>query len=294
MKPFYLVETTTRDKLIHQGIFYRPENPGKKALLWVHGLTSTFYGSIFPYETLVSQCEKNGLGFAAFNNRGHDGITSIKKEDHRKTTGYHQINGGAGFEIFKETIYDIDAGISFLIRRGFTQIILLGHSTGANKVCYYAGSEKDKRVVGVILASPTSDRLNQKDKTKLAKDLQYMQELVNKGQGNELQIGLSFFPMTPKRYLSLFTPNSLEDQFDYGDPRPRMKYFSKIKQPLLVILGSFDESLDRPAKEVINVFDSYQNSSSYKSVIIKDATHGYTGKEKEFVQHLFDWITSLG
>ena len=293
MKPFYLVETITRDKLMHQGIFYRPENPGKKALLWVHGLTGNFYGSISLYETLVDQCEKKGLGFAAFNNRGHDGITSIKKADLRKTTGYDRINGGAGFENFKETIYDIDAGISFLIRQGFTQIILCGHSTGANKVCYYAGKQKDKRVTSIILASPTSDRLNQKDKIKLAKDLQYMQELVDKGQSNQLQVGFNFFPMTPKRYLSLFTPNSWEDQFDYGDPRPRMKCFSKIKYPLLVTLGTLDESLDRPAKEVINVFDSYQNSSNYKSVIIKGATHGYTGKEKEFTQTVIDWVHKL-
>lgn len=293
MKSFYLVETVTKDKLIHQGIFIKPKKPGERALLWVHGLTSTFYAGINQLEIIADECEKAGIGFAAFNNRGHDAITSIKKVDHRKPAGYSRVDGGAGFENFKDTTHDIDAGINFLVQHGFHQIILCGHSTGANKVCYYAGSKKDNRVAGVILASPTSDRLNQKDKFKLEKDLQAMQELTNRGKGNALVTGIHYYPVSPRRFLSLFTPNSLEDQFDYGDGRPRLKYFSKIKQPLLVTLGSLDESLDRTAKQVIEVFDTYQHSTNYKSVIIKNATHGYTGKEKEFVQTIINWINRL-
>ena len=71
----------------------------------------------------------------------------------------------------------------------------------------------------------------------------------------------------------------MEDQFDYGDPRPRMKYFSKITKPLLVLVGSEDEYLDRPAKKFIEVFDTYQHSTKYKSVVIPNATHGYTDLE---------------
>lgn len=295
MKPFYLVETVTQDKLIHQGIFFAPKEKSRRAILWVHGLTSAFYHNQPLIHAITSECDKNNFGFAAFNNRGHDIITGLKKEDKRKPKGYTRINGGAGVENFKDSIFDIQAGIDFLVKQGFKEIIVIGHSTGANKVCYFAGSKKNlPNVSGVILASPVSDRLDPAvNKIKLAQDLIQMQELVNQEKGDELLTGVHFFPTTPKRFLSSFSPNSLEDQFDYGDPRPRMKYFSKIKKPLLVLVGSKDEYLDRPVKKFMEVFDTYQHSTNYESAIIPHATHGYTDQENQVAQIIVSWVKSI-
>lgn len=84
MKQFYLAEIVTKDKLIHQGLFYKPTNLGKKAILWVHGLSSTFYGNTKLLEAFGEYCEKEGIGFAVFNNRGHDVVTGIKKTIRKK------------------------------------------------------------------------------------------------------------------------------------------------------------------------------------------------------------------
>ena len=170
MKLFYLVETVTRDKLIHQGLFYRPKNPGKKAILLVHGLTSTFYGGIKLLEALADECENAGFGLATFNNRGHDMITGIRKVDRRKPKGYGHMIGGAGYENFKDCIYDIEAGVDFLANQGFSEIIITGSSTGANKVCFYASKTKNPHVLGFVLASPSSDRLTITDKNRLEKN----------------------------------------------------------------------------------------------------------------------------
>ena len=293
MKPFYLVETVTRDKLIHQGLFYRPKNPGKKAILLVHGLTSTFYGGIKLLEALADECENAGFGLATFNNRGHDMITGIRKVDRRKPKGYGHMIGGAGYENFKDCIYDIEAGVDFLANQGFSEIIITGSSTGANKVCFYASKTKNPHVLGFVLASPSSDRLTITDKNRLEKNLLQMQDFVNQGKSDELQIGYHFFPLTPKRYLSLFIPNSLEDTFDYGDPRPRLTYFSRIRKPLLVILGEIDESLDRSPEKVLSVFAECQTSVNYKSVIIPGSLHGFDGKEARLVKIIVAWVKNL-
>lgn len=75
MKQFYLTEIVTRDKLIHQGVFFKPKKPGKRALLWVHGLTDNFYGDVSLYEEFSKLADKTGIAFAVFNNRGHDVVT---------------------------------------------------------------------------------------------------------------------------------------------------------------------------------------------------------------------------
>lgn len=294
MNKFSLVEIVTSDKLIHQGIFFKPSKPRELALLSVHGLSSNFYGNISFLEVLAEFCEKNGVAFASFNNRGHDMIAGLRKMDQRKPKGYAHKIGGAGYEKFNECIYDIEAGVDFLKIQGFKKVIVIGHSTGANKVCYYGAKSKNNNVSGFVLVSPVSDRLDPSlNSLKRQQDLSKMQEMVNLGKGDELLTNYHYFPLTPQRYLSLFSENSQEDVFDYGDPRPRMSCFSKIKKPLLVILAGSDELIDRPIKQIKQVFDYLQKSSNYKSVIIPHALHSFNNQESELAKQIIGWSKSL-
>ena len=294
MKPVYLVETVTKDKLIHQGIFFKPRKSTKRALLWVHGLSSTVYSNTKLLNEFSEQCEKEGFGFASFNNRGHDSLTGIKKRDKRQPKEYTRISGGAGFEDFKDSALDINAGINFLVQQGFNEVVVVGHSSGANKVCYYAGTKKDSRVTGVILAGPLSDRLNKDiDREKLQKDLNHMRQLIKHGKGDELVLGYHFFPMTPRRFLSIFSPYSAEDIFDYGDKKPKLNAFSRIKKPLLIVVGEKDENLDRPVERVLSVYKEHTTSARFASAIIPNGLHSFNGKEKELVATIIDWVRLL-
>jgi len=259
---FELAEITTKDRLIHQGIFLRPERAGKKALLWIHGLTGKFYGDPTLMNLFAEECAKNNMAFAAFNNRGHDIISSMRKEREYVTIG-------AGNEIFEESIFDIDAAISYLGHQGFDQIILAGNSTGANKTCYYAGSTQDQRVVGVVLAGPISDRLSVR---------------LN------ATIPMGF---TAVRVQSLMSPNSTEDVFNYGDETHVLTTFQNITAPTLVVLAGNDEFVDRPIETIRKAFDTHTGSKQYRSVIIPDATHGYEGKQQELVRTVVDWAAGL-
>lgn len=294
MRQFYLAEITTKDKLVHQGLFFKPSHKGEKAILWVHGLTSNFYGNIALLESFAAVCEKMGFGFASFNNRGHDMITGIKKVDRRKSKGYTSTTGGSGYEEFIQCDYDIDAGIEFLVHQGYSNVVIAGHSTGANKVCYVAGRRNDSRVIGVVLVSPISDRLvPQKPPSSRSEELLAMNRLIDKGKGDILLLNKHFFPISARRYISLFSPNSQEDTFDYGNPQPMMKYFSNIKKPLLVIFGENDESRDRPMKRIQKVFDVRTKSIRYSSNLIKDGFHTFYGKEEELVSRILHWSASL-
>jgi alpha-beta hydrolase superfamily lysophospholipase len=294
MKQYYLAEIITKDNLIHQGIYFEPKQKSDIALLWVHGLSSNFYFGFGLYEFLIDEISGLNFGFASFNTRGHDSIAGLKKKDASNEKGYLRVLGGAGYEIFSDCKYDIDAGISFLIKQGYKKIILCGHSTGANKVCYYSGLKIDQRIAGVILTSPTSDRLSlAKTDKKIQINIRRMKHMVEKGKGDFLVNNLTFMPLTPKRYISLYDKNTCEDVFDYGDKHPKLKYFGNIDQPLLVLMGENDETVDRPVMDIQKVFDKHHKSKNYNSVIIPGATHGFDGKEKEFAETIIDWIKTI-
>lgn len=293
MKPFFLVETTTKDGLIHQGIYFEPKKKSKRAILWIHGLTGRFYGDTVMMNELAEASGKQGYGFAAFNTRGHDMVASIHKKDTRKPSGHSYLTRGAAYEKFEESVFDIDAGITFLVNKGFSEVIVIGYSTGANKACYFFAKERNPHAVGVVLAGPISDRLDVDiDQKKLKKDLEKMQKLVQAGKGDELS-AFHQFPMTPKRFISLLGTHTAEDTFDYGDKIPKLTSFSAITKPLLVIIGAVDEYADRPVADIIKTFDRYQRSRNYKSVLLPGCAHGFEPKEKEAVESMIKWIKSI-
>lgn len=286
----YLTEITIKDGLIHQGIFFKPKTPRKRALLWIHGLTSNFYGNVKRIDTVVTACEKNGIGFASFNNRGHDMFASTHKVDPQKRSVYSYVTIGSGNEAFEECIDDIDAGIEFLVKEGFTEIFLVGSSTGANKAAFYSSTRKHKNLKGVVLLSPISDRLF----AGIAwYKIVYLKILVALGLGEKIISSGSYFPGTPKRFLSLITPKSPEDIFDYGDAEPCLVQFSKISIPILLLLGGADTLADRSIETIKMQYDTHQKSSLYKSHILADANHGFDGIEKELIELIMHWIKEV-
>ncbi|MCL4360289.1 alpha/beta fold hydrolase [Patescibacteria group bacterium] len=294
MALYELAEIVTKDNLVHQGIVSPPKKPGNKALLWVHGLTGRFYGDVKLIDGLADSLNRAGIGFAAFNNRGHDIIANIHKRTDSKG-GCDHVMIGAAYEVFEESVYDIEAGIAFLSGKGFSEIVIAGHSTGANKVCYYAAeSGDDPRVGGVILAGPMSDRLSEKtDKKGYEEHLGIIKDLLAKGRGDALLTMAHRFPVSARRAWSLLAPNTPEDVFNYGDTEHVLEAFSTITKPLLVTLAGGDETADRPIDEIQKVFDTHTGSKRYKSVIIPETTHGYEGKEREFVNVVIDWMDAV-
>lgn len=298
MKQFYLAEIVTKDTLVHQGLFFHPSRKatdGKpsKAILWVHGLTDNFYGDLGMIEVFVDSLGEYGWAVASFNTRGHDIVTSVKKIDSASPKGHTSLTIGSGYEIFSDCIFDIDAGISFLAEQGFGDVVIAGASTGANKVCYYAGTTKDPRVAGVLLVSPISDVPIEVKSAQYKVNVKRMKTLVKQGKGEMLFDGVSYLPLTPARYLSLFESGGTEDVFDYYRENPKLTAFSRIKQPLCVVLAGADEYSDRPVAEIAAVYRVYQRSKQYHEIIIPDAFHSYGGKEQEVVGAILRWIREL-
>ncbi len=292
MAEFLLRDITASDGLVHQGIYTKPQKPGKKALLWVHGLTGRFYGNVTMMETFAQECAKRGFGFASFNNRGHDVLSGARRKDAKSERGYTYATIGSGVEKFEESVLDIRAGIDFLASEGFKEIFVVGNSTGANKACYYAMTQRDSYLGGVVLLSPTSDRLSPKSHPRWWKRLHF-QLLIALGKGDEIVVGHDFFPGTPRRFLSLITAKSDEDIFDYGDENNRLSRFSSIHTPICIAFGENDEHRDRPVADIKKIFDAHTNAKRYKSFIVRSASHGFDGKEDVLATTVINWIATV-
>lgn len=281
---FDLVEVITKDGLPLTGIMAKPKNNCDTVLFWVHGLTSNFYSNQKLLNSIAKQVLSEDIAFASFNNRGHDMVSGFKRAVRvGESNEYNYVNIGAGYEVFEECVLDLEAVINYLISLGYKKIFLAGHSSGANKASYFQGKLNNNHVNGVILLSPMSDRLISAGTEKTNISLNLALDLISKNQEQQLRDDLGFFPMTPKRFLSLNQPQSAEDQFGYGDIPTHMPEFSQIKTPLLVVFAEDDEYKDRPVQQIKEIFDKTTTSLRYTSEIIFGSNHSFDSKNEELI-----------
>lgn len=125
------------------GLFVPPR--GELTIIHVHGKCGNFYQNDF-IKAMLSMFEQVGIGFLAFNNRGHDCIA----EGYR--AGKVEYVGGS-VERFADCLVDIDAAVAF-VRRYTGRIIIQGHSNGAEKALHYSLARPDA-VDGIALLSPS-------------------------------------------------------------------------------------------------------------------------------------------
>lgn len=315
MIPVLLTRIKTRDNVSLHGIIVRPHRKNRKsktAIIWIHGLGSNFSGSQILVKELSAQCTKNNIAYFKFNTRGHD----IANRD----AGRKKNLQGSGFERFEDCVSDIRAMIKEARRLGYQNIILAGHSTGANKALYYLFKTKDPAVKGLLLLGPVNDIAAGRKKfgaPGLARGIALAERIAEKNAENLMPQQYGIF--TARRFLSMFQPGGAEDAFPYLDRRAKWKELRDIRIPVAVIFGSRDEYLDpvrspsrlrrdgsrprrltsngvdRPAQKIIDLFRAHAPlAKSFSGIIINGADHGFKSKEKELTQAIIRWIKQNG
>lgn len=302
MIPILLTKIKTSDGIILDGIYVPPKpksvssslprgglgkgqrRDSKTALIWVHGLSSRFYSGQTLIKELSGRCANHRIGYLKFNTRGHDIVVRGAKKPL-----------GSAFEKFEDSKYDLRAMIRYARKLGYQNIILAGHSTGAQKSVYYLWRTKDKAVKGLILAGPVSDLTAGElkfGKRGLRKGIFVAQKILKKNRRGLMPHKYGI--LTAARFLSLFKPGSAEDIFPYHNPKAKWKELKSIRAPIAVIFGSREEYADRPVKNLIEIFrKNAESTKSFSGVIIKGAKHSFRGKEKEVSHSIIKWIKEI-
>lgn len=281
MIPAHVIEIVTPKKFLLNGLWFGTRKP-KSTIIWVHGLASSAFSKLPIVEKLVD----SDTAVLTFNNRGHDVVTRVLQFMGKKKT--KKLLAGGAHEVFTDCIDDIQGAIAFAKKQGAKKIYLAGHSTGAQKSAYFA-AKVGKGIDGVILLAPMSDYAGavHVDPAAVARGTCVAQKLLKEGKKHTIVPG---WWMDAQRFLSLHTPESLEEIFSYANPGKKPRIYQAVTTPLLVLLPEEDEYRDRPMREIAAWFKASQKSRRFGITVFPKAEHSFSGVEAEVADTIKQWI----
>lgn len=291
MKPHQLIEARTRDGLTLPGVLFEPVRRRRAAVIWVPGLGGPFTSHLERTNELARQLNVHGIAFGIFNTRGSYTVAHLKAKRGKKLK---RIPAGVAFERFRDCILDLDAMVHEVKSLGYRKVFLAGHSTGANKVAYYL-SHTGKKVAGAVLLGPVSDipGLRKDFGKKFKRLLQVAKQLVRRGRGDELlprSLAGSWF-WSADRFVSIAAPKQAEDTFPYYDAGRKFPWVRNWRVPLMVVLSSRDEFLDRPTAAFQHAFNKQcAHLIDYQFQLIRGADHGFSEHHAELARCLTNWV----
>lgn len=288
--PVHLTQVTTVDGIELAGVVVEPRTRKKRvALIWLHGLTSSFDSGQRLMGELSAYCKGQGIGYFKFNTRGHHLV------DYGSSRIKRLAFVGATHERFQDSLKDIRAVIALAKRRGYRRIILAGHSTGAQKALYYAVRAHDPSVIAVLLAGPASDIAGELQKIRPSALLQRVALAKRRAikHPDEL-VPTSWGPWSNARYVSLFTPGSVEEVFPYHRLGGNWTFLRRVRVPVFMISGEHDQYLTAPAKVLMEKFATIAVSTKqFTGVVVPGANHGFHGQHRAVVQAIATWLPTV-
>ncbi len=285
-----LVRVNTADKLILDGCIFLPENKTDKIIINVHGVAHNFYLPGFIWH-MAKKYNDSGWSFLSMNNRGHDYVNETRLVTPKEK--YRII--GSTREDFKDSVLDIKAYVDFAIKKGYKKIVLQGHSLGAAKIAYYTAKSLDKRVNGLVFASPVDHvaLFNTKERAKYNEELlKKAIESVKKKRKTLIPIKVVYedtMLISPETYISLAMEKGISDIFNVRDEKAP-SLLSKIRIPILAFLSKEEFSFKGTRNTLEIIKSKAVNCTDFTYSIIPGSSHTYSGHEEEVAKLVSKWL----
>ncbi|MBI2032373.1 MAG: alpha/beta hydrolase [Candidatus Levybacteria bacterium] len=182
--------------------------------------------------------------------------------------------------------------MDFAEKKGFSEIVLQGHSLGCSKVVYYFVKTLDKRISKLVLASP-SDMVGLFESPSDHKNLLSLsKKMLLEGKGDEFLPKLiwGWYSLSAKTYLDFSERDNPIDIFNTYD-KNKESVLAKIKIPVLAFLGEKDDAAILPIKEALAVIKKKaKNAPRFDTEVIEGAPHSYFGHEQEVADLIINWV----
>jgi pimeloyl-ACP methyl ester carboxylesterase len=294
--PARLVHFDATDGVGLAGLLYEPKRESQRALIWLHG---TGGASIFDAKRtnlLARELVARGFAFFPFNNRGAHLLRSLRKKKRR-------IGGGMAHEVIRDCVHDIDGALRELRRRGYGELHLAGHSTGANKIAvydHYKPRNPVKRYVFLAGGDDTGLLYAQLGAKRFAAALQTAKERIRAHRGDELVPPRVFgLPLSWRSFYDMANPNGDYNVFPFLEAmrglrlgtRPRFRYVRAIRKPSLYVYGERDEFSHGDVPRCAAILAENLGPRA-EIVILEDADHGFSGREAELGELLAEWLAA--
>ena len=284
--PEQLVFVRTADDVVDGGVlFTSPNSPSKPlAIIWVHGWGANFY--LPSYAGIGRELAARGFPSISVNTRMHD-IGNVEKY----TLLGKRVRGGGYWGVTSEATRDIAAWIDYARQLGYSRVILVGHSAGWASVARYEADSQDRRVVGLVFASPCVGCLGQPDPQVLAQ----AKKLVDQGNGEELiPLPRRSFPSYISAATQLDTDNTPPQYIDFFGTQTPEAGIARVTCPVLAFYGSKgDIGGERDlALLTSSVRRLAHHPASVDTAMIANGIHEYVGEEAQVAEVIARWIGS--
>lgn len=259
---------------------------GEVAALHVHGMGGNGYQNFF-LDNLREMYNNLGISFFTFDNRGYGIINDFRQADGWK-------KAGSCFEIFEESVHDIQGALDFLKNRGHTKLILQGHSLGCSKVVNYVLAKAPFNIEKIILLAPTdmvawasADPGHQQNMVKA-------KSLLMEGKGEEL-VGAECWPLdkTPLSAQSYASKSDSDTPVDiYGVREDGAAPIARVDLPMRIIYGSEDIGITHPFGNIATYRERLETIKNPHTdlTVIEGASHSFRDYESELVRIITGFI----
>lgn len=253
-------------------------------VIFIHGMCQTIIDNYF---TTVwgNILQESNIGFLYEHNRGH----SIENDIVMKDGSFKRC--GCMYEIFEDSIYDIDLAINKAQELGYKRFILMGHSYGCNKLIYYYYKKKPN-VLGLILASaPDMVGLQLYRQNDYKELIQEAKENIDNGESTKILSNLieDYMYMSSETYYNWFHDDSNLDNLPVMNNSENWYQFETIDIPVLTFSGS-NETDNYLHLDLLKEKAKSCNDFEYK--YINNTDHFYNGKELEIGKIILKWINT--
>jgi len=273
-----LVRFEAADGVMLAGLLYEARR-STNAIAWLHGMGGSVFESKRTNE-LARAFTARGFAFFPFNNRG--------------------ARGGMAHEQIRDCVPDIDGAIRELRRRGYTDITLAGHSTGANKIAvydHYQPRNRAKRYVFLAGGDDTGLLYSSLGSRRFHAALAKARTMIHERRGDEIvPRAISPMMLSWRSFYDMANPNGDYNVFPFLEAtrgprlsrRPLFRHLRAIRKPSLYVLGDRDEFCGEVSAAAALL--ARHASAKAEIVVMRDADHGFSDHEAELGELIVRWI----
>lgn len=302
------VSLLATDKVRLPALLYEPPRPTKKVVIWLHGMgdNGTFYKPQF-INPLGEALTKRGIALLAMNNRGAHNSKNLKLTDASLPEEDRRYPGGTHYELITDCVHDINGAVEFLAQKKFSIFYLLGHSTGANKICAYHVRTTHNPFSKYVLAGPGDDigtTFTRLGGQKFYAAINYAKQALKHNKPLNIMPRYSgMYPFSAQSALDILDPDGAYNTFPFFEAssrrlgkKPLFKEYKALDKPLLVIFGEQDEYThtvggSAQALELMRSATNPKVIAHSDFCLIAEADHGFWGAEETFAKNVSDWLS---
>jgi len=274
------------------GLLYEPKRKTARAAIFLHGAGGSFESK--RSNKLAAEFTKNGIAYFPINTRGSYLVRRVGNG-----------LGGMSYERVRDAIFDIDGAVRELRRRGYRDLTLIGHSTGANKIAvydFYKERVPVKRYVLLAGGDDTGMLYDQLGPRRFAATLAKAKAMIRARRGEELvPRSISQQPMTWIAWYDMADPDGDYNVFPFLEVmrdvrlgrKPRFRHLRNIRKPTLVLYGENDEFCYGDVPRCVAILaEAFGAKPNVELAIMKDADHGFGGFEEELAEIITTFVSS--